>query len=175
MNDIKLFPGVQKINVNIFDDVRGSLHKINLLHPELLKFKNEEVFFTKSRKNVFRGMHLQWGTHSASKIITLTSGSILWFLIDCREGSNQGKIYSEEILEPLQSSYLIPKGVAQGYLSLENNTIVHYQMDSSFCGECDTGFRSEQVLDSSKLKSGQDLIISERDSFFPTSCVENKH
>jgi dTDP-4-dehydrorhamnose 3,5-epimerase len=140
-----------------------------------LNFYTAEVFVTESARSTFRGMHLQWGTHSTKKVITLIRGSILWFAIDNRQGSSFGKIYSEKVTQSYKNSYLIPHGVAQGYVSLEETTQILYQMDGAFCKNCDTGIKSSTILNVAKNAVQTDLIISERDSKFPETCIEVMH
>jgi dTDP-4-dehydrorhamnose 3,5-epimerase-like enzyme len=160
--DISAIPGAAKLSISIYSDVRGSLHK---LHPNTDRiFDTEEVFFTTSNYATYRGMHLQWGTHSTSKIITLISGSASWFLLDCRPGANQGAIYKERIQVPLENSYFIPIGVAQGYVALADDTKMLYQMDGDFCPNCDTGVSVPEILSFAASEVNMPLVLSERDS-----------
>ena len=171
--ELSVIPGAFKIENSIYRDVRGSLHKLNQYTD--LGFLTKEVFFTTSNYATYRGMHLQWGTHPTSKIITLISGSMSWFLLDCRPGTNQGSIYRERIQHPLENSYLIPKGVAQGYVALANNTTVLYQMDGDFCSKCDTGVKSMEILSLAASEISRPLILSKRDSGLGKSCERVIH
>ncbi len=175
MQPITEIPGLLRIENRQFSDQRGSLYKINLNEENKLNFQTTEVFVTESALGTFRGMHLQWGTHSTKKVITLIRGSILWFAVDNREGSNFGKIYSEKVTESYKNSFLIPHGVAQGYVSLEEKTQVLYQMDGAFCKDCDTGNKSSTILNLAKIAVQADLIISDRDSMLSETCVEVRH
>ena len=175
MYQISDIPGLVRIENRQFTDSRGALYKINLNEENNLNFNTTEVFVTESARGTFRGMHLQWGTHSTKKVITLISGSILWFVVDNRKGTNFGKIYSEKITHSYENSYLIPHGVAQGYVSLEDKTQVLYQMDGAFCKNCDIGTKSGAILNLAKSAVQTNLIMSERDSKFPETCIEVRH
>lgn len=156
-------------------DARGKLAKFRTNLDVKGLNSTAELFLTHSNQHTFRGMHLQWGSHSASKVITLISGGIDWFMIDCRPGNNYGRIYLEEIREPFFNSYAIPIGVAQGYLAIEDDTNVLYQMDKDFCSNCDLGLKSNKILDYVSEKTRNRTIISSRDEGLPFECVENIH
>jgi dTDP-4-dehydrorhamnose 3,5-epimerase len=175
MQPITEIPGLLRIENRQFSDQRGTLHKINLNEENELNFHTTEVFVTESALGTFRGMHLQWGTHSTKKVITLIRGSILWFAVDNRQGSNFGKIYWEKVTDSYKNSYFIPHGVAQGYVSLEEKTQILYQMDGAFCKDCDTGNKSLKILDLAKNAVQVHLIISDRDLMLPETCTEVRH
>jgi dTDP-4-dehydrorhamnose 3,5-epimerase len=171
--EISVIPGAIKFDISIYNDVRGSLHKLN--QNTDLGFLTKEIFLTTSNYATYRGMHLQWGTHPTSKIITLISGSVSWFLLDCRPGKNQGSIYRERIQRPLEYSYFIPEGVAQGYVALTDNTIMLYQMDGDFCSSCDTGVKSHEILGLAASEVVKPLVLSKRDSELRQSCEKVIH
>ena len=175
MEEIKSIPGVWKLSNFLHSDSRGKLAKLRTKMDNFGLIGTTEIFFTVSNKNTFRGMHLQWGTHSTNKIITLVSGAIDWYLIDCRDGVNKGLIYTETIREPFANSYAIPIGVAQGYLVREDNTKVLYQMDGDFCKLCDTGLKSNEILELAKTSSQNSLILSARDQELANICFPKFH
>jgi dTDP-4-dehydrorhamnose 3,5-epimerase-like enzyme len=50
-------------------------------------FTPKEIFYTRSQKNVIRGMHFQKAPFEVSKVIIAVSGSITDVLLDIRKGS----------------------------------------------------------------------------------------
>jgi dTDP-4-dehydrorhamnose 3,5-epimerase/CDP-3, 6-dideoxy-D-glycero-D-glycero-4-hexulose-5-epimerase len=63
------------------------------------------------------------------------------------------------------SNYLyIPKGIAHGFASLEDNTIVHYAQTSCYSQEYDFGIRYDSF---GFIWNVRDPIVSDRDKSFP--------
>lgn len=156
---------LHKLPIQKYEDLRGSLNKIS----QQVNFQTQEVFYTSNEEGTFRGMHLQWGEHSTSKLLTLIRGSIVQYLLDCRPNSstymNIHKIHHDSKNESF--SIYIPEGVAQGYVSMETNSLVLYQMSGEFCSTCDTGLKSEEILEDAKSLIGVELRQSQRDLQLP--------
>jgi dTDP-4-dehydrorhamnose 3,5-epimerase len=149
-----------------FADGRGYLAKsFSQKDVELLpeSFVTVEHFFTNSKKNVFRGMHLQGVPHELSKIVCLVNGKAIDYLFDTRKNSRTfGFLQVIELDAAEPCSIFIPPGVAHGYLVLEDNTIFSYRMNGAFCKNCDTGFNLSKLVDQISFKHSQ-LIFSDRD------------
>ena len=111
------------IKTKSFNDLRGLL---KLTYDK--RIVNKRFVFdysTTSKKNVFRGFHLQ-NNYEHSKIITVISGEIIDYVIDLRKKSKTYKKIFKIILSAKNSkSILIPKGFAHGYYVRKNKTIVY--------------------------------------------------
>ncbi len=133
----------------IYNDNRGRLFKAYETTNSSTSsgsFVTHEHFFTESRKNVFRGMHFQGSPHSVSKIISIVEGAAIDFLFDMRRRSlTFRKLQIINLDEKEPASIYIPVGVAHGYLSVAEKTIISYKMDGPFCSKCDSGFNGELV------------------------------
>ena len=171
MTDLVITPGaVSGVHVwqhKVFEDSRGKLSKVYVFDSvELgnIEFKTFEHFFTFSKLNVFRGMHLQSGIHPSAKIVSLVHGSATDYLLDLRlESPTFGKLQIEKLDDKTPQSVYIPKGVAHGYVSNSNNTIISYRYDVAFCQHCDSGINP--IIISSFLDMDfSALILSPRDS-----------
>lgn len=131
-------------------DMRGRLFKAYTAADTSIfpvPFDTYEHFFTESKKYVFRGMHFQGDPHAVSKIISIVQGKAIDFLFDMRENSETYRnLQIVELDEVEPTSIFIPTGVAHGYLSLEEKTVISYRMDGPFCGKCDGGFSGELVV-----------------------------
>ena len=96
---------------------------------EQKKFKKKFIFdyFSSSKKNVIRGLHLQYRKPQV-KIISVISGRIFDIVLDCRKNSKTfGKYYTMNISSKDNVSLYIPEGFAHGFCSLTDNTILHYR------------------------------------------------
>ncbi|MDZ4816234.1 MAG: dTDP-4-dehydrorhamnose 3,5-epimerase family protein [Verrucomicrobiota bacterium] len=113
-----------------FFDGRGSFLKIfqsDAINEIMPGFEVKEVFFSTSHKDVLRGMHFFTPPYSAQKIVTCVAGSILDVIVDLRRSSKTyGKAYSTILSAKNRAMYLIPKGCAHGFLSLEDHSITLY-------------------------------------------------
>jgi dTDP-4-dehydrorhamnose 3,5-epimerase-like enzyme len=160
-----------------YHDERGFLSKIihNQSFP-LLKSHQSEVFFTKNNLGTFRGLHLQYGVHSAEKLIVVTSGRISYYQVDIEELSTLKTAYNSIVDSRDLSSIYVPSGVAHGYLALEENTTVMYFQNVPFCSQCDTGVKSNKVLQHARsLLGGANLVMSERDLNMDSFVIVGDH
>jgi dTDP-4-dehydrorhamnose 3,5-epimerase len=142
--------GVQVFKVPYLEDGRGNFQKIHFADaPSADWSKLEEVFFTRTHKGSIRGMHLQWGTCSASKIVKCLEGEVIDVLVDVRSDSlSYLEVFSKVLLGESQEAISIPKGVAHGYQVLSESAIMYYATDKSWCRKCDLTFNP--VLESNK-------------------------
>ena len=119
------FEGLLIIKRPTYYDNRGFLRELF----EQKKFKKKFIFdyFSLSKKNVIRGLHLQYRKPQV-KIISVISGRIFDIVLDCRKNSKTfGKYYTMNISSKDNVSLYIPEGFAHGFCSLTNNTILHYR------------------------------------------------
>jgi dTDP-4-dehydrorhamnose 3,5-epimerase-like enzyme len=163
-------------------DMRGRLFKAyTAADVEIFPapFDTYEHFFTESRKYVFRGMHFQGDPHAVSKIISIVQGKAIDFLFDMRENSETyGNLQIVELDETEPTSIFIPIGVAHGYLSLEEKTVISYRMDGPFCGKCDGGFSGDLVAKflpiqfSETIQSPRDASLIDYQNFkYQSDCI----
>ncbi len=161
--------GVKLFSIKSYDDNRGIFSEVYLKtldHPE---FKIEYIQENESISNysVFRGMHLQKGNYSQSKLIRVVKGKVIDVICDLRQSSPSFKKIIFIELNPKQLLFL-PKGLAHGFLSLENGTILNYKCDNLYNKRSESGFN----LFKSKIKIDfpleiDDLIISDKDESLP--------
>ena len=107
------------------NDNRGFLKELF----EQKKFKQKFIFdyYSYSKKNVVRGLHIQL-INPQIKLITVISGKIFDVVLDCRLGSKTfGKYFTIYMSEKDNTSLYIPEGFAHGFCSLSNDTILYYK------------------------------------------------
>ena len=122
---------------------------------------NYESFFSVSKKNVIRGMHLQTNPKNLKKFIYLANGSVLDVILDVRPQSlTFGKYYTItlDLYRPLIIS--IPYGCAHGFLSLEENSIITYFQSGIYDKVNDTGIKYDSFGFEWPVKNP---IVSSRD------------
>ena len=119
------------------------------------------------KKHTMRGFHYQVSPSNESKVISCASGALYNVVLDLRKGS---KTYQEwvvfEISSVKRESIYIPAGCANSFLTMEDNTIVHYYMGDSFSSNTYRGFRYNDPKFSVKWPC-EPKVISEKDLKFP--------
>ena len=135
--------GVEIITTKEFFDNRGSFNKLfSTLENRDIHFDLKEMYFNTSNKYVLRGMHLQNKPYDLNKIIYCFSGAILDVLLDLRIDSPTYMCsFSIELNENSNKIIYIPKGVAHGFLSLEDNSKLLYLTDNIYSEQQDSGVR----------------------------------
>lgn len=109
---------------------------------------------------VIRGMHAEpW-----NKLITVLTGRAFCAWVDLRKGPSLGKSY-QRILEP-GMAVLVPAGVANGYQTLESDTVYGYLVDDVWvAGRSYTAFNPmDKALPFSWPITPSATLLSEKDS-----------
>jgi dTDP-4-dehydrorhamnose 3,5-epimerase len=162
--------GVYIINNFVAKDDRGTFVKTfnkQSFENDGLHFEIRESYFSISHKNVIRGMHFQLPPSDHEKLVYVPVGSIVDVVVDLRkESPTYKKHISVELSAANRKSIFIPKGLAHGFKSLEDNTITVYNVGTEYDATCDQGilfdsfgfdWQSEQVIMSSRDKEFMSL------------------
>jgi dTDP-4-dehydrorhamnose 3,5-epimerase len=108
------------------------------LSPRLVQCS---ISFSK-KKGTLRGMHYQIAPYAEAKLVRCTSGSIYDAIIDLRPESSTFAQHIGEILTAHNHKMLyVPEGFAHGFLTLEDNTELFYQMSEFYSPEYARGVR----------------------------------
>ena len=118
-------------------------------------------------KHTLRGFHYQSSPSDESKIITCVTGALFNIVLDLRKKSKTYKQWSSlEIDSNKRQSIYVPAGCANAFLTLEDNTIVHYYMNDLYNPNTYKGIRYNDPLFSFKWPC-EPKIISEKDLNLP--------
>jgi dTDP-4-dehydrorhamnose 3,5-epimerase len=138
-------PGLKFLEPNIFKDNRGKFIKTfnrNFFNEQGLDISIEESYYSISQKDVIRGMHFQTPPYHHSKIVYVPFGKIIDVVLDIRKKSpTYGKYFEIELSSENEKILIIPKGLAHGFKSLENNTNVSYLQTSIYSANNDEGIK----------------------------------
>jgi dTDP-4-dehydrorhamnose 3,5-epimerase len=163
---------------------------------EIQKLKDERGFFARSwcrcefeahglnsqlvqcdisfnaRRGTMRGMHYQAKPYEEAKLIRCTMGSIYDVIVDIRPDSPSFKQYLGIILTPVNYKMLyVPEGFLHGFLTLENNTEVFYQMSEFYAPDHARGFRWNDPAFGIEWPENV-RVISDRDRDYPDFNVK---
>lgn len=137
-----------------------------------LEYSFEESFYSVSKSFVIRGMHFQKPPNDHIKLVTVIQGEILDVVLDIRKNSKSyGRFVKVLISSNQPRGIYIGKGLAHGFMSLEDNTIVGYHTSKVYHPECDMGVR----FDSFGFKwPTENPIVSDRDNdFIPFDMLQS--
>lgn len=161
-------PGCYAITAFSHADPRGEFVKIfnmETFAEKGLDFQLQEVYYSSSQKNVFRGFHFQTPPADHTKVVNCITGSIIDFVLDIRTDSpTYQKCISLDLSAANKGAVYIPKGCAHGFLSLEDNTIVSYMQETVYSPSNDSGILWSSVDIPHTIENP---ILSERDQKFP--------
>ena len=161
--------GVKLFSIKSYKDTRGVFSEVFLSNLDYPEFKlnyiqeNESI----SEFGVFRGMHFQKGEYSQSKLIRVVKGKVLDIICDLRKSSSSFKKIISVELNP-NNLFFIPKGIAHGFLSLEEGTILNYKCDRFYNHNSESGFnvfKSDLNIDFQIDKDK--IILSDKDNRLP--------
>jgi len=130
-------PNVHIIDPDVFFDNRGSFRR-SFCERELLtlgidlKVKQGNISENMS-KYTLRGFHYQIEPTFESKLFSCITGSIFNVVIDLRKNSETYLYHvTMQISSEDKKSIFVPAGCANAFLTLSDNTIVHYYMGDFF-------------------------------------------
>ncbi len=136
-------PGAYLIQGKVLSDHRGDFHK--KVHREFfeqngLEWSFAEQFYSVSHRDVIRGMHFQRPPFDHVKLIYCTRGSAIDVLLDLRKSSPTfGQCVDVRLNAGDGQSIYIPKGIAHGFHSLQNETTIQYSVSTAHEPSCDDG------------------------------------
>lgn len=93
-----------------------------------------------SGKFVLRGLHFQKAEASQAKLVRVVAGRALDVVADIRKGSPSfGKHFKTELSGENRKMLLIAKGLAHGFLALEDQTVFSYKCDAYYNASAEDG------------------------------------
>lgn len=151
-------------NFNAADD-RGLFVKTfnsNSFKENKINFEIRESYYSVSKKDVIRGMHFQLPPDDHEKLVYVPFGEIIDVVIDLRKNSPTYKKHiSVKLSAENKKAIFIPKGLAHGFKSLQDNTITVYNVATEYNNEADSGIKHNSFGFNWEVKSP---IVSERDN-----------
>ena len=152
-------------------DERGRFHR-SFCQNEMKKHK---IHFEVKQGNIsdnlskytLRGFHYQKSPTKEAKLFSCVSGSIYNVVLDLRPESRTFKQWNKmEVSSRDRGAIYVPAGCANAFLTMEENTVVHYYMSEFFTQDTYSGIRYNDPffkVDWPCMPS----VISEKDSNFP--------
>lgn len=93
-------------------------------------------------RGTLRGLHYQTAPHRESKTVRVVAGAIFDVMVDLRtESSTRGQWFGTELSAANARALHIPAGFAHGFLTLEDDSVVHYQISDFYVPDAGRGIR----------------------------------
>ena len=132
------------------------------------------VSYTRKR-GTLRGMHWQAAPHAEAKLVRCTRGSIWDAIIDLRpESPTYTRHVGVELTAESGSAIYVPEGFAHGFITLEDNCEVSYQMSEFHEPAASRGVRWNDPA-FGIIWPCAEPILHRRDAAYPDFVRENGH
>ncbi len=158
-----------------YNDIRGKTNILNFNFKikNNYKFSPDQLIISKSKKNVFRGFHIQL-KFPQEKIVSVLQGKIDDYIFDLRKSS---KTYNSIIKLNLKKNdnkfVYIPKGCAHGFYAKDENNEVIYLIKGEYKPKFQTGINIYDPVFKKIKNSYERMIVSKKDKKLPF-FIENK-
>ena len=136
-------------------------------HGLVTRFVQASTIFS-PECSTLRGLHFQQSPHGEVKLVRCTRGAAHVTIVDLRPDSSTHRQWLGVELSPQNGRLLyVPKGFAQGYQTLVDDTEVTYQMSHQYVPEAASGVRWNDPAFGIEWPAAGRRIISDRDRGWP--------
>ena len=164
--------GAFLIHAEPFEDERGVFRR-NYCEKEFIKNNIishiAQANISENRyKHTLRGFHYQVPPHGEGKTMTILKGRIYDIIVDLRKESNTYlKWVSLELTPDMRTSFHVPPGCANAFLTMEDYTLVHYYCSYPYTHNAERGIRYSDPLFMFKWPVDNPEHISDKDASWP--------
>lgn len=146
----------------LYESFRASEFRRNGL-PDSFVQTNHSV----SHRGVVRGLHYQKGPHEQGKLIQVVRGAIWDVAVDLRQGPTFGRWWARQLTSSDRTALYVPPGLAHGFLALEDDTELVYQITAEYHPESEAGLRWDDPDLAISWPWSKAPSVSARDSQLP--------
>lgn len=168
--------GVYLIKPEPFIDERGVFRR----HFDQKEFRGYSIDANVIQANIsenkykytLRGFHYQVPPHGEGKTLSCIKGAIYDIVVDLRpKSSTYLQWISFELDEENRNSIHIPAGCANAFLTIMDNSIIHYYCSKAYTPSAEKGIRYNDPLFNFKWPH-QPKIISDKDNSHPNFNIK---
>jgi dTDP-4-dehydrorhamnose 3,5-epimerase len=162
--------GVMRVEAEPRTDARGGFARLHC--PE--EFAAAGAAFAPAQTSLsrnphrltLRGMHYQPAPHGETKLVRVVRGRIFDVAVDLRpESATHRRWVAAELSADAMNALLIPEGVAHGFLTLEADTDVLYQITPAYRPGHEAGVRFDDPAFGIAWPE-RPAVISDRDATY---------
>ncbi|NOY70990.1 MAG: dTDP-4-dehydrorhamnose 3,5-epimerase [Gammaproteobacteria bacterium] len=119
------------------------------------------------KAGTLRGMHFQTEPYQEIKLVRCTQGAIYDVIVDLRKASDTYlQWYGVELKGDGLTSLYIPKGVAHGFQTLLDDSVVLYMHSEYYVADASSGVRWDDPKLNIKWPDTEKRIISKKDNLW---------
>ena len=119
------------------------------------------------KRGTLRGMHFQVEPYAEAKLVRCVAGAAHDVALDLRpDSSSYRKSIGIELSADSGRAVFLPEGIAHGFQTLTDHSILFYQMSSAYSHEATAGVRWDDSAFGIEWPLA-DPIVSARDQSFP--------
>jgi dTDP-4-dehydrorhamnose 3,5-epimerase len=119
------------------------------------------------RSGTLRGLHFQQEPHAETKLVSCVSGAVLDVIVDMRQGSaTRWQWLAVELSAVNRRQLYVPKGFAQGFMTLADHCLVNYLMSTCSVPHAACGLRYDDPFLGIEWP-GRPTALSDRDGAWP--------
>ncbi|HET7489821.1 MAG TPA: dTDP-4-dehydrorhamnose 3,5-epimerase [Acidimicrobiales bacterium] len=164
-------PGCVLLETEVHADDRGFFCRLSseaeLREAGLGSVAAETSLSYNRRRSTLRGLHFQRPPHEERKLVRCLRGSIFDVAVDLRPGSPSHMAWTSAILTAENRLALfVPPGVAHGFLTLEDDTEVLYQISPPYHPDSAGGIRWDDPRLAIEWPAPPE-VVSDRDRSLP--------
>lgn len=120
------------------------------------------------RKGTLRGMHFRVPPHAEARLVRCIRGAVHDVILDLRpESPSAGRHVAVVLSADNGLALYVPRGVAHGYQTLEDDTELFYLMSEFYAPEHEAGVRWDDPAFGIAWPPAEPRIMSERDRTYP--------
>lgn len=143
--------GVYIIKPTLIKDERGEFRRHFCKYEFFKNGINNKISQSNISENKYkgtlRGFHYQQYPYSEAKTVSCLKGEIYDVVIDLRRKSKTYKKWtSVKLTEKNKFSLHVPKGCANAFLTLKNNSIIHYYISQRYFPKKEKGIKFNDSL-----------------------------
>lgn len=166
-----LLPGVFEIDVERHADVRGSFERIycaeEFAEHGLELPGSQSAISRNTKRATLRGLHVIPEAEGEAKLVRCIRGRVFDVAVDVRPGSaTHGRHVSTELSAERGNALFLPRGVAHGFIALEDDSDLLYQFSQPYRPGVETGVRWDDPALAIEWPLAPQ-VISERDLSLP--------
>ena len=164
--------GLFVIEPEKFEDIRGYFVRTYCAD----EFRNHELdpeisqcsLSYNKKAGTVRGLHYQAAPYEEVKVVRCMKGRVFDVAVDIRAGSpTRGKYVSLELSEDNGKAFYIPKGFAHGFMSLDDDTLILYQMSAPYDQQSARTIRYDDPQINIAWPAVERITISDKDRNAP--------
>lgn len=119
------------------------------------------------KKGTLRGLHYQKPPHAEIKLVSCVRGAVFDCIVDIRPDSPTYLKHTGVVLPAFGAMLYVPEGFAHGYQTLEDETVVQYQVSSFYAPGAEAGLRWDDPALGIRWPECAGRVVSGKDMAWP--------